>query len=142
MGICEEQFLYKKWLPALTCAASYVDKKDTPFLIFHGDRDQTIPVTLLKLFDDYLKLANAQKSICNCTWCTVENPSALTPIRHIDLALKGAGMRGQSLWVFKCKTKPSICWVQFFFGPRQEQLFQHLQLNYLKLYLALLKVFG
>lgn len=37
---------------------TYVDKADPPFLIFHGDKDVTVPITLSKLLDSYLKLAN------------------------------------------------------------------------------------
>jgi acetyl esterase/lipase len=39
---------------------TYIDKNDPPFLIFHGDKDQTVPITLSKLLDSYLKLANVQ----------------------------------------------------------------------------------
>lgn len=39
---------------------TYVDKADPPFLIFHGDKDQTVPIVLSKLLDSYLKLANVQ----------------------------------------------------------------------------------
>ena len=37
---------------------TYVDKDDPPFLIFHGDKDVTVPITLSKLLDSYLQLAN------------------------------------------------------------------------------------
>jgi acetyl esterase/lipase len=39
---------------------TYVDKSDPPFLIFHGDKDQLVPVTLSKLLDSYLRLANVR----------------------------------------------------------------------------------
>jgi len=37
---------------------TYIDKEDPPFLIFHGDKDVTVPITLSKLLDSYLQLAN------------------------------------------------------------------------------------
>lgn len=36
---------------------TYIDKADPPFLIFHGDKDVTVPITLSKLLDSYLHLA-------------------------------------------------------------------------------------
>ncbi|TRX38376.1 alpha/beta hydrolase [Flavobacterium restrictum] len=44
-------------LAKIASATTYVDKKDPPFLIFHGDKDTTVPITLSKLLDSYLKLA-------------------------------------------------------------------------------------
>lgn len=45
-------------LAKMASPTTYVDKADPPFLIFHGDKDQTVPITLSKLLDSYLKLAN------------------------------------------------------------------------------------
>ena len=45
-------------LAKVASATTYVDKADPPFLIFHGDKDTTVPITLSKLLDSYLQLAN------------------------------------------------------------------------------------
>ena len=45
-------------LAKFASATTYVDKADPPFLIFHGDKDVTVPITLSKLLDSYLQLAN------------------------------------------------------------------------------------
>ena len=47
-------------LAKIASPTTYIDKDDPPFLIFHGDKDQTVPISLSKLLDSYLQLANVQ----------------------------------------------------------------------------------
>nr|WP_314896449.1 alpha/beta hydrolase [uncultured Flavobacterium sp.] len=54
------QPLLRPDLAKIASPTTYIDKNDPPFLIFHGDKDQTVPITLSKLLDSYLKLANVQ----------------------------------------------------------------------------------
>jgi len=51
------QPLLRPDLAKTASVTTYIDKGDPPFLIFHGDKDQTVPITLSKLLDSYLKLA-------------------------------------------------------------------------------------
>ena len=44
-------------LAKVASATTYIDQADPPFLIFHGDKDTTVPITLSKLLDSYLQLA-------------------------------------------------------------------------------------
>ena len=52
------QPVYRPDLAKFASPTTYVDKDDPPFLIFHGDKDVTVPITLSKLLDSYLQLAN------------------------------------------------------------------------------------
>jgi acetyl esterase/lipase len=54
------QPLLRPDLAKIASPTTYVDENDPPFLIFHGDKDQTVPITLSKLLDSYLKLANVK----------------------------------------------------------------------------------
>lgn len=54
------QPLLRPDLAKIASPTTYIDKNDPPFLIFHGDKDQTVPIALSKLLDSYLKLANVQ----------------------------------------------------------------------------------
>jgi acetyl esterase/lipase len=59
-GLLGTQPLLRPDLAKFASPTTYVDKADPPFLIFHGDKDQQVPITLSKLLDSYLKLANVQ----------------------------------------------------------------------------------
>lgn len=54
------QPLLRPDLAKIASPTTYIDKNDPPFLIFHGDKDQTVPISLSKLLDSYLQLANVQ----------------------------------------------------------------------------------
>lgn len=54
------QPLLRPDLAKIASPTTYIDKDDPPFLIFHGDKDQTVPISLSKLLDSYLQLANVQ----------------------------------------------------------------------------------
>jgi acetyl esterase/lipase len=55
-----QQPLNRPDLAKFASPTTYVDKADPPFLIFHGDKDPQVPITLSKLFDSHLKLAHVQ----------------------------------------------------------------------------------
>jgi acetyl esterase/lipase len=57
-GLLGAQPLARPDLAKFASPTTYIDKADPPFLIFHGDKDTTVPITLSKLLDSYLKLAN------------------------------------------------------------------------------------
>lgn len=57
-GLLGAQPLNRPDLAKFASPTTYIDKADPPFLIFHGDKDTTVPITLSKLLDSYLKLAN------------------------------------------------------------------------------------
>lgn len=59
-GLLGAQPLARPDLAKFASPTTYIDKADPPFLIFHGDKDTTVPITLSKLLDSYLKLANVQ----------------------------------------------------------------------------------
>jgi acetyl esterase/lipase len=59
-GLLGAQPVERPDLAKLASPTTYIDKADPPFLIFHGDKDTTVPITLSKLLDSYLKLANVQ----------------------------------------------------------------------------------
>ncbi|HYG39985.1 MAG TPA: alpha/beta hydrolase [Cytophagales bacterium] len=52
--------------PDLAKAASpvtYVDKNDPPFLIIHGEKDESVPVTQSQLLQSYLQLSNIKNEL-------------------------------------------------------------------------------
>jgi acetyl esterase/lipase len=59
-GLLGAQPLTRPDLAKFASPTTYIDKADPPFLIFHGDKDTTVPIVLSKLLDSYLKLAKVQ----------------------------------------------------------------------------------
>jgi acetyl esterase/lipase len=57
------QPLIRPDLAKFASPTTYIDKNDPPFLIFHGDKDPQVPITLSKLLESYLKLANVQSEL-------------------------------------------------------------------------------